>query len=78
MQEPLVRDLASRGGPESCVRHPRGRSETLTGVHAGRLLSLENSIVHGADASWARKAIPLAALLRVAKVPRGRQNPPRT
>jgi hypothetical protein len=50
MQEPDVKDLASRGGPESSVGDPRGRSERLTGVHAGRLLSLENSIVHGADA----------------------------
>ena len=50
MREPYVKDLASRGGPESCVGDPRGRSEALTGVHAGRVLSLENSIVQGADA----------------------------
>src|ERR1700745_4104554 len=50
MKEPYVEDLASYGGPESCVGDPRGRSEALTGVHAGRLLSLENSIVQGADA----------------------------
>ena len=50
MREPYVEDLASHGGPESCVGDPRGRSEALTGVHAGRLLSLENSIVWGADA----------------------------
>ena len=50
MREPYVEDLASHGGPESCVGDPRGRSEALTGVHAGRLLSLENSIVQGADA----------------------------
>jgi RNA-directed DNA polymerase len=50
MKGPYVEDLASRGGPESCVGDPRGRSEALTGVHAGRLLSLENSSVQGADA----------------------------
>ena len=50
MREPYIEDLASHGGPESCVGDPRGRSEALTGVHAGRLLSLENSIVQGADA----------------------------
>jgi RNA-directed DNA polymerase len=50
MEEPYVKDLASRDGPESCVGDPRGRSEALTGVHAGRLLSLENSNVQGADA----------------------------
>ena len=33
--------LAIHDGPESCVGDPRGRSEALTGVHAGRLLSLE-------------------------------------
>jgi hypothetical protein len=50
MREPYVEDVASYGGPESCVGDPRGRSEALTGVHAGRLLSLENSNVQGADA----------------------------
>ena len=35
--------VAIHGGPESCVGDPRGRSEALTGVHAGRLLSLEIS-----------------------------------
>jgi hypothetical protein len=50
MREPYVEDLASHGGPESCVGDPRGRSEALTGVHAGRPLSLENSFVQGADA----------------------------
>ena len=50
MEVPYVKDLASHGGPESCVGDPRGRSEALTGVHAGRLSSLENSNVQGADA----------------------------
>jgi hypothetical protein len=44
MEEPYVKDLASRGGPESCVGDPRGRSEALTGVHAGRQLSLEKAL----------------------------------
>ena len=50
MQESYNEGLANHVGPESCVGDPRGRSEALTGVHAGRLLSLENSIVQGADA----------------------------
>ena len=50
MREPYVEDIASHDGLESCVGDPRGRSEALTGVHAGRLLSLGNSIVQGADA----------------------------
>ena len=44
MKEPYIEELASHGGPESCVGDPRGRSEALTGVRAGRLLSLENSM----------------------------------
>jgi len=50
MEVLCIEDLASHDDPESCVGDPRGRSEALTGVHAGRLLSLENSIVQGADA----------------------------
>ena len=50
MRTLYIEGLAIHGDPESCVGDPRGRSEALTGVHAGRLLSLENSIVQGADA----------------------------
>ena len=50
MEEPYTEGVATHGGPEPCVGDPRGRSEALAGVHAGRLLSLENSIVQGADA----------------------------
>ena len=50
MKESHVEDLASHGGPESCVGDPRGRSEALIGVHAGRPLSPEMFIVRGADA----------------------------
>jgi len=45
-----IEGLAIRSGPESCVGVPRGCSEALTGVHAGRLLSLEKGDVWGADA----------------------------
>ena len=50
MRESCIEDLASHDGPESCVGDPRGRSEALTGVHAGRLLSPEMGLVRGADA----------------------------
>ena len=40
MKELYIKGLAIHGGPESCVGDPRGRSEALTGVRAGRLLSL--------------------------------------
>jgi hypothetical protein len=35
MRELFIEDVASHGGPESCVGVPRGRSEALTGVRAG-------------------------------------------
>ena len=41
MKESYVEDLASHGDPEPCVGDPRGRSEALTGVRAGRPLSPE-------------------------------------
>ena len=50
MRESYIEDLANHGGPESCVGDPRGRSKALTGVHAGRLLSLEIVFNRGADA----------------------------
>jgi hypothetical protein len=50
MRESYIEELANHGGPESCVGDPRGRSEALTGVHAGRLLSPEIGLVWGADA----------------------------
>jgi hypothetical protein len=50
MKESYIEDPANHGGPESCVGDPRGRSEALAGVHAGRLLSLEIGLVRGADA----------------------------
>jgi len=49
MKESYTEDLASHGGPESCVGDPRGRSEALTGVHAGRPLS-PGMLVRDADA----------------------------
>jgi RNA-directed DNA polymerase len=47
MKESYIEDLASHGDPESCVGDPRGRSEALAGVRAGRLLSLENALSTG-------------------------------
>ena len=41
MGTPYIEGVAIHGGPESCVGDPRGRSEALTGVRAGRLLSRE-------------------------------------
>jgi hypothetical protein len=41
--------LATRGGPESCVGVPQGRSEALAGVRAGRATEPRNQRVRGAD-----------------------------
>ena len=45
-----VEDLAGHDGPESCVVAREGGCEALTGVHAGRVSSLEKLSVQGADA----------------------------
>src|SRR5450755_3032389 len=76
MKESYIEDLANHGGPESCVGDPRGRSEALTGVHAGWLLSPEIGLVWGADAlgndgrqpCWRRFREPLVD-------PAGSENP---
>jgi hypothetical protein len=39
MEVLYIEDLASHGGPESCVGDPRGRSEALTGVVRAGLLN---------------------------------------
>ena len=70
MREPYVEDLASHGGPESCVGVPRGRSEALTGVHAGRAIEPRNSLFGVPTRVMRRKATSPAALSRVAGGPR--------
>lgn len=49
MKESDIEDVASHGGPESCVGDPRGRSEALTGVRAGRVIEPRNQGIRGAD-----------------------------
>ena len=44
MRTPDIEGVAIHGGPESCVGDPRGRSEALTGVRAGQLLSREITV----------------------------------
>jgi hypothetical protein len=50
MGTPNIKDLASHGGPESCVGVPRGRSEALTGVRAGQAIEPRKHSNWGADA----------------------------
>jgi hypothetical protein len=42
MEELYAEGLATHGGPESCVDHPRGRGEALTGARAGRAMEPRN------------------------------------
>ena len=50
MKEPDGEGLASHTGPESCEGGSNAALEALTGVRAGRVLSLVMSSVQGADA----------------------------
>jgi hypothetical protein len=47
MRTLYIEDLASHGGPESCVGVPRGRSEALTGGVWAGLLSRETTMKIG-------------------------------
>ena len=50
MKESYIEGLASHDGPESCADLRKGVGEALTGVHAGRVSSRENTCNQGADA----------------------------
>lgn len=50
MRTLYIEGLAPHGGPESCVGGPRGRSEALTGVRAGRAMEPRNQRNRGVDA----------------------------
>ena len=50
MKVPYGEGLASHTGPESCGDDRKVVVEALTGVRAGRVSSLENDILRGADA----------------------------
>ncbi len=43
MKEPHTEELATHGGPESCVGTREGAGEALTGVRTGRVLSHETA-----------------------------------
>jgi hypothetical protein len=50
MEESYTEGIANHGGPELCVGDPRGRSEALAGVRAGRAIEPRNSVIRGAHA----------------------------
>ena len=48
MRELYIEGVAIHGGPERCVGVPRGRSEALAGVRAGRAIEPRNHDSQGA------------------------------
>src|SRR3954452_14240092 len=50
MREFYIEDVASHGGPESCVCVREGVGEALTGVRVGGAIEPRNQSVRGADA----------------------------
>jgi hypothetical protein len=72
MRTPDIEGVAIHGGPESCGGDPRGRSEALTGVRAGQLLSREITVSGCRRRLTRRKATLPAALARAVRwTPRG-------
>jgi hypothetical protein len=70
METPDIEGVAIHGGPESCVGDPRGRSEALTGVRAGRAIEPRNPHFGVPTLSELRKATSRAALTRAVSGPR--------
>lgn len=48
MKELYIEGVAIHDGPELCVGDPRGRSEALAGVRAGRAIEPRNDLIRGA------------------------------
>jgi hypothetical protein len=75
MKESYTEGVANHGGPELCVGDPRGRSEALVGVRAGRAIEPRNASSSGVPTLLVvRKATPLAAISRVAEDPARSEN----
>lgn len=73
MKEPYGESLASHTDPESCVGAREGIGETLTGAHAGRVLSREIHQQIGAP-TLSKKSegnTGRIAIARCAQAPRG-------
>ncbi len=75
MEESDIEGVAIHGGPESCVSHPRGGNEALTGGVQAGLLSREITATGVPTPCQLRKAILRAALSRVANGPRAVEEP---
>ena len=57
--------VASHVGPESCVGDRKVGGEALTGERAGRVLSLENVILRGADLIPLKNPSPAGLMRKV-------------
>jgi hypothetical protein len=65
MRVPYGEGIANHTGPESCVGGREAVGETLTGEHAGRVLSREKLASSGTPTLCSRrKAIPTTSLAR--------------
>src|SRR5664279_4349260 len=70
MKELYIEDLASHGGPESCVGCPRGRRRSVDRGRAGGAIEPRNSLSSGCRrVPKHRKATSLAAISLVAGGP---------
>jgi hypothetical protein len=80
MRTLYIEDLASHGGPESCVGGPRGRSEALTGGVRAGLLSRETPTSSGCRrfSHWRKATLPAALSSSRWQTLRGRGTQART
>jgi RNA-directed DNA polymerase len=75
MRESYREGLANYPDPESCVATRKGRSEALTGVRAGQVLSREMRIPGSRRFPSKRKATPDAPIWQGAHGPRAVEDP---
>ena len=75
MKEPYGEGVANHADPESCGASREGRSEALTGAHAGMVLSSEITGPGGRPRRDDGKATGPVTLLRVAGSARGVEDP---
>ena len=75
MRESYIEGVASHDGPELCVGDPRGRSEALAGVRAGRAIEPRNAFSSGVPTLLVvRKATPPAASSQAVEDPARSEN----
>ena len=74
MRESYIEDLASHGGPDHALATREGAAKRWTGVHAGRIFSLEMVLVRDADALMHVEGNTVGRVIASGRrVPRGRR-----